>query len=96
VTRVSVVDNARERFAGNSAKLSNGLEPLTPSLPSSGRVGIRVHRCPPKDKKVLLDVPIAVDCSTRLCSPLDSPVYALSTRRLATAAGIEPDRRVMH
>jgi hypothetical protein len=37
-----------------------------------------------------------VDCSTRHCSPMDSRMYAVGTRKLLSAAGIEPDRRVMH
>jgi hypothetical protein len=39
VTRVYDLDKTNRRFAGTSAKPSDGLEPSTPSLPSSDEKG---------------------------------------------------------
>src|SRR5581483_10840570 len=66
----------RRRFC----KPSDGLEPSTPSLPSSGRGRTPVQPRPRQGTKVQLGAHIAVDCSNRLRSAVDRLMYALSTR----------------
>src|SRR4051812_47577339 len=62
-------------IAGLCVKPSDGLEPSTPSLPSSGRERTRVPSGPREGTKVLLDARIAVDCSTRPRSLGDRAMY---------------------
>ena len=79
---VDAAEATKKAICWPFVKPSDGLEPSTPSLPSSAGVGTAGHGRVREGRNVLLVVRIVADCSGRRRTVLVRLMYAESTRRL--------------